>query len=349
MMMNSKKSSFFSLTRYGLMLPAVVALLLVFGTSKAELIKKSLNQANQITHKAITAAQNLVLTSSDKDGIKAHVNTPVHEKKRTRNKLNAVSGAISIVHTEINIADTPKVRVIPQKAIMFPPGSESTYCILNGKKITTQQANNIETDKIESITVLKGSSATTIFGDAASQGAVLIVTKGQENSSAVQSIMQKVASVRAADQSNAANAGSSTFSTASPAPNTNANTFSTAPANPDSANKSHNSPRPVVAIGSKTQNRTITVRGYASPQKKISVGPNGSLREIVVQGFGTERINGNTPGTKFLVDGKEVTKEEFEALDPNKIESINVIKDAAKHNDTVKVTTKSTSKPASKN
>lgn len=348
MMMNAKKSSAFSLSSYSLMIPVVTALLLVFGTSKAELIKKGLHQADKITHKAMITAQNFVLTGIGKDDIKTHANTILGEKKRVENKLNMISGAMPIVQKKINIADTPKIRVIPQKAIMFSPGSESTYCLLNGKQITTQQANNIETDKIESITVLKGSSAVKLFGDVASQGAVLIVTKGEENSAAVLNIMQKVASVRSAEKTDTTNSSSPTLSMASPKlyPNINANTFSITTAVPDSTKKLHNNSRPVQAVGARIKNQAVTVRGFASPQKNITVAPNGSVREIIVQGYATDSTKAHSVSTKFVIDDKDATKEDFDLLDPQKIESINVMKDRRTKESILVITTKKSSKPA---
>ncbi len=330
MMMNAKKSSAFSLGRYGLIIPVVAALLFIFGTSKAELIKKSVDRVNEITDRALSVAKDEAVNKA----VEANLTTTTtqEEKRHTKQKLAAFSRAMPTIQTANVIADTPKVKFIPKKAIMFPPGSESTYCVLNGKQITTEQANNIETDKIESITVLKGSSAVNLFGEAASQGAVIIVTKGEENSAAVQSIMQKIAAARVTEIQGATNAGTSTFSTVMPTPKSNANTFSTASAKADSSIKSNNNPRPVVAIGSKPQNRTITVRGFASPQKKTTVGPNGSLRQVITEGYPTHitpEKKSDLASPLFIINGKPATKEDFDKLDQDKIESINVLKDAS--------------------
>ncbi|WP_342645205.1 M56 family metallopeptidase [Mucilaginibacter sp. CSA2-8R] len=318
MMMNAKKSSVFSLTRYGLMMPAIAALLLVFGTSKAELIKKGLNQANEITTKALNTAQNAVMNHKDEVAPKTDKVVP-HTQKPADTQLNAIAGVSSTIQTILSKADTPKRKSVPLRTIVAGSGADSAYYLLNGRHISYQQVQDIIPDDISSINVLKGTSATSLFGDVAAKGAVLIITKGQENSADVQHILQGLPAA------NAANKTDKSALTTGPAAVT-LKMDSVAKADVDATK------RVVGAIGSKVKNREITVRGYASPKKEITVGPNGPLTTVITNGYPTHSATvqkADLASPLFIINGKPATKEDFDKLDPKRIESINVVKDSS--------------------
>lgn len=332
MMMNAKKSSVFSLTRYSLMMPAVAALLLVFGTSKAELIKKSIKSANEATNRAFSVVQNGVLNHKDEIQTK-NTEVALNTKRPANTQLNTVAGTSATIKTTTIITDTPKVKNILRKPVVSGNGADSAYYLLNGKPISYQQLQAINPDDIHSINVLKGAAATSLFGDAAYKGAVLIVTKGHQNSSDVLRILPEPPTANKTDKS--------TFSTAPGSISLNLD--SSAKANMETTKQF------VETIGSKAKNQEITVRGYASSRKKIVAGTKSGLKDTIVQGYFVEKEKRNWDKTKFIIDKKEATKKDFDALDPNNIESINVIKDAQTKEGKIKVTTKSGAKPASKN
>jgi bla regulator protein BlaR1 len=314
MMMNAKKSSVFSLTRYGLMMPTVVALLLVFGTSKAELIKMSLKRANEVTNKALTAAQNVVFQSKDTTELKFNTIAQSHEERPATTELKTIRGVTSTVQTAMSMTDTPKVKTVPKTTMLLRQGSDSTY----------YQVQIVDPNSIESITILKGATATSLFGDIASKGAALIVTKGKGNSADVQRIMQRIP---------AANTVEKTSSIQGNHPNNATVSVLSYEKNDSTAATSDNvGPRPVVAIGSKIKDREITVRGFASPQKKITVGPNGTLREVITQGYPTHNTaiqKSKLASPLFIINGKPASKQDFDKLDPNKIEKLEIAKDSS--------------------
>jgi len=338
MMMNAKNSSVFSLTKYGLMMPAITALLLVFGTSKAELIKKSINRANEITNSAMTAAKDVILNGSNDNEIKLNTNDTPNEIRAAGIPLKTIAGVIPATQTVMSMTDTPKIKAIPKKIMISVSGVDSAYYLLNGKPITVHQAQNVNADEIANVSVFKGATATSLFGDVASKGAVLIITKGQENSADVQRIMQIAPIVISGEKTNPSNSYNNAGSVSINKKNDSTTTTNVIA-----------SPHPVIAVGSKIKDREVIVRGFASPQKKITVGPHGSLRETVVQGYANDSKNGIPASTKFIINNKEATQVEFDLIDPKNIESINVIKNAKTKEGIINVTTKDAVKPASKN
>ncbi len=332
MMMNAKKSSVFSLTRYGIMMPAVAALLLVFGTSKAELIKKSIKRASEVTNSALSVVQNGMLKPKDEIETK-NAEIAANTKRPANTQLNAVAGISATIKTTTIITDTTKVENILRKPLILGSRADSAYYLLNGKPISAQQAQNVDPNSIFSISVLKDAAATSLFGNAANKGAVLIITKGHQNSADVLRILPELPTANKTDKS--------TFSTAPGSISLNLD--SSAKANMETTKQF------VETIGSKAKNKEITVRGYASSQKKIVAGTKGGLKDTILQGYFVEKEKRNWDKTKFIIDKKEATKEDFDALDPNNIESINVIKDAQTKEGKIEVTTKGAVKPASKN
>ncbi|PNQ73391.1 hypothetical protein C1T31_07710 [Hanstruepera neustonica] len=55
--------------------------------------------------------------------------------------------------------------------------NEKPYILLDGKEITQKQMNELDSDSIKSVNVLKGDSATSKYGDKAKDGAIIITTK----------------------------------------------------------------------------------------------------------------------------------------------------------------------------
>jgi bla regulator protein BlaR1 len=324
MMMNSKKSSVFSLGRYGLMIPVVTALLLVFGTSKAELIKKSINQADEISHKALNAAKKIVLSTNDNVEEKNKPNDKLNKRRPVGTLLETAAGTEPIIGATKISTDTPKVKAFLKNALKSGPSADSVYYLLNGKPINYEQMQKIDPYSIESVSVLKGAAATSLFGDIAWKGAVLIITKGQANSTDVQRIMQRIP---------AANTVEKTSSIQGNHPNNATGSVSSYEKNDSTAATSDNvGQRPVIAIGSKIKDREITVRGFASPQKKVTVGPNGSLREVITHGYpihNTAIQKSKLASPLFIINGKPASKQDFDKLDPNKIEKLEIAKDSS--------------------
>ena len=54
---------------------------------------------------------------------------------------------------------------------------EKPYILLDGKEITYKEMNNLDSDTIKGVNVLKGKSATDKYGSKAKDGAIIISTK----------------------------------------------------------------------------------------------------------------------------------------------------------------------------
>jgi bla regulator protein BlaR1 len=195
MMMNSKRSSAYSLSRYGLIAPAILALVLVFGTTKAELLKKGAHEVKKATEKAITAVnltlknipvnpKAVILTSKIKESA-ANLTTYVLKasKPDTTIKLTGVSFT----------TDTPKYK--PAVKMHFT-GPDSGYYVIDGKPVTASQMTNINPNDIVSINIVSELNSRKIFGNGANKGGVLIVTKAGENSEAVKNLMKQISELK---------------------------------------------------------------------------------------------------------------------------------------------------------
>jgi TonB-dependent SusC/RagA subfamily outer membrane receptor len=96
------------------------------------------------------------------------VKSASESKINTKNKEVTVVGYKSPVDGKIQRVDTLRIRTTGQ------PGSDPLY-ILDGKEI--KSIEGVEPDKIESISVLKDKSATTVYGEKGKNGVILITSK----------------------------------------------------------------------------------------------------------------------------------------------------------------------------
>jgi bla regulator protein BlaR1 len=191
MMMNSKRSSAYSLTRYGFIAPAVLVLLLAFGTSKAAFIKKSLNSAKNATSKVIAQ---ISINEADKIS---------KEDKNilTRAKEALVSYKAELLNPDTTIKlnnisftnDTPKYKMTTS---MHFTGPDSAYYILNGKPMGSILSSTINPNDIASIHIVGPPSAAKLFGPKATAGAVLFITKDAENTALNKEIIEKVLAIK---------------------------------------------------------------------------------------------------------------------------------------------------------
>ncbi len=130
MMMNSKKSSKINLTRYAILVPAVIALVLVFTVSKAELGKQVV-KGNAVIANAINTTINTI--------------TPIsinHVTVATKRNLMILPNAVQALFSESissTIADTPKVvkiiGTVNNKEIIvvgYGRRKNDTVLVLNG-------------------------------------------------------------------------------------------------------------------------------------------------------------------------------------------------------------------------
>jgi bla regulator protein blaR1 len=162
-MMNAKRSSKFNLTRYALLVPAVVALLLVFSISKAALTKKSavpIKKAAQIkaeakSTKTVSSAATIgtgIVAKTDKKDI-AKANHPA---------LTAIAG------TDTNKKGTVYIKTTEE--------SDSLTYVINGIKADKAAFKTLDPDHIYSIEILNGEQAQKALAQLDGKHNVLFVT-----------------------------------------------------------------------------------------------------------------------------------------------------------------------------
>ena len=157
-MMNAKRSSAFNLTRYALLVPAVVTALLVFSISKTALATKS-----------SYAYKRLATTVYNFTGIIApHANGQTAVKAHDKPKPENVGLAAGL-----RIKDTVKNANI--RIGTAEPADSLTY-VVNGVKMKKSDFKNLDPDKIYSIEILTGEQANKLLNEVDGKHNVLFVT-----------------------------------------------------------------------------------------------------------------------------------------------------------------------------
>ena len=156
-MMNAKRSSKFNLTRYAFLVPAVVALLLVFSISKAALVKK-----NNPVVKVFSALTN---KSIEKDNSKA---TALKPKTVT-------------VTIKSNIAPEKAGKTIDtiRKGKFFlstSDNSDSLNYVLNGVKTTKAALLKLDESKIYSVNIVSGDAAAKLLDHLNNKHSTIFIT-----------------------------------------------------------------------------------------------------------------------------------------------------------------------------
>ncbi|WP_158826287.1 M56 family metallopeptidase [Mucilaginibacter lacusdianchii] len=178
MMMNAKRSSPFNLTRYGMIIPVIVILLLAFSTSKASLIKEGIATVKSTTQQVLNATQ---LSAANQSSTSSHAD-------------NSLKSLLLIEKTNHIEKDT-----VPQSSKSLKinvTGKDTTYYLLNGNPIAAANLDKIDPNTIASLTVIKAPSAAKLFSGAGSQGAVLIVTKDAANNSSVLDLLTRIDKIK---------------------------------------------------------------------------------------------------------------------------------------------------------
>ncbi len=140
-MMNAKRSSKFTLTRYAFLVPAVVALLLVFSISKAALVTKSAG-----TYKAIVAAMHKGGLTDDKN-----INTVTAANKRPGQNAPFLTASSLNIQSNLSLS---KIADTIKKGDVFISTNERTDSlnyVINGVKVTKADFKALDPDKIYAV------------------------------------------------------------------------------------------------------------------------------------------------------------------------------------------------------
>jgi len=200
MMMNSKKSSAFSLSRYGLIAPAVLVLVLIFGTTKAELLKKGAQAAKKATENAISATGGSINTVTRKLRQTQAVTMLNHVQESAERLAGYVTGqdpSIKINKLQFT-PDTPNFKAATKLRFSGP---DTGYYLIDGKKASSQELLGMYTDDIVSFNMIGAQSSAKIFGESVKNGGVLIVTKYGQNTTVVKDLMKKIDAIKATGKS----------------------------------------------------------------------------------------------------------------------------------------------------
>jgi bla regulator protein BlaR1 len=155
-MMNAKRSSKFNLTRYAFLVPAVVALLLVFSISKAALVKK-----NSPVIKAFSAITNKSIEKQ----------TP----KNTASKLIVPHNKTLTIQPFINKQTTDTIRK-GKFSMSFNGKKDSINYVINGIKATQDDLKALNANKIEDVIVYSPGSLDKLIPDLDKKNSILCIT-----------------------------------------------------------------------------------------------------------------------------------------------------------------------------
>lgn len=157
-MMNTKRSPKAKLTRYALVIPAVVALLLVFTLSKAEISRPiSLKIANAIKPVTIAIKRAAKDAMAVTDTVPAKTVETVVVKRSKDNKTVDAK-----VYTFSTGVDTTKKATF---SISGSTNMDSMTIFVNGKKVKPSELSIIDPSKIASVNILTGTAAKSLLND----------------------------------------------------------------------------------------------------------------------------------------------------------------------------------------
>lgn len=187
-MMNAKRSSKINLTRYAFLVPAVIAMLLVFSISKADFVKKS------AAFKSISTLSNNVGNAVGINKMAATIKSILPGKDE-----NKTSAAVADINTKVNVIlkDMANVDTTKRAFYIHINGNDSVVYYINGKKGDIKSVNP---DDILSINVFKNSDAAQLIDEkvADNTGLVFVTTKNSAEGLKFKEKLDKYSSTRGA-------------------------------------------------------------------------------------------------------------------------------------------------------
>jgi len=165
-MMNAKRSSKYNLTRYAFLVPAVVALLLVFSISKAAFVKKTVPAIKTFSTVNSKASEKGMLTIT---ATVSKASAPVIEMLKA-----------TFVSHKLNTRVTDTIR----KGSFFlstSGKSDSLNYVINGVKSTKADLMKLDSKNIESVHVMSGDWAARVVDNLdKGQNTIFVYTRGSE-------------------------------------------------------------------------------------------------------------------------------------------------------------------------
>jgi len=159
-MMNAKRSSKYNLTRYAFLVPAVVALLLIFSISKAAFVKK-----NGTVIKSFSATEHKLAEKNSKPAVIATKTNP---------------GFIEVLKSTLaGVKITAKATDTIRKGGFFfssSDNSDSLNYVINGIKATKADLLKLDDKKIYSVNVMSGDAAAKVMDKLDKHYSTLFIT-----------------------------------------------------------------------------------------------------------------------------------------------------------------------------
>jgi len=344
-MMNAKRSSKFNLTRYAFVVPAVMALLLVFSISKADFAKPvRITLAN-----AVQPLARIININPDED-IKPETKPAKTTKSAAKVKAAKPTAAPTPVALP-NVVLKPVAATTPlaiqadtnkKFKIIRDIRKDSLVFVVNGAVST---GKNLDPTKIENMYILTGERARKLAkaGDKPVKVAY-IITKDAPNKEELEQNVPKDMVLRKVTATNMS--GDAVIEDDNNSSNVAALTIV-----PDDKNVDVKHLKNLVIVkgisgsASASSGSTVTVNGVKAKPAALSYSVRSGDAaivadggDVVVTGYGKKanikalNVNGMrivTSGDKdplVVIDGKNSTMDALKKLDPDKIESISILK-----------------------
>lgn len=299
-MMNAKRSSKFNLTRYAFLVPAVVALLLVFSISKAALVKKA---------KPVVKAFTIITNKS--------IEKPT--QKSTASQLIVQPNKTLSIQPFINKQTTDTIRK-GKFSMSFNGKSDSINFVINGIKATQGDLKALNPDRIESVTVYSAGSLDKLIPNLDKKNGILCVTTN--DSEAGEKFKEKLESLYKGNQYTIAGRGNISSGSSSGVTKaiivTGTSNGSDIVMNDDGLdnnaaiagsgkntltvvqgfNQATSNGRPATLTFSKSSKNDVTVRGYATsinvdPSRKGAVAYSLSLDTMAARNLNSTGVSYN--------------------------------------------------------
>ncbi len=177
MMMNKKESPRILAAKYLLAVPALVAALMVVQISG---LQAGENDITKVMDER-PAPYSITLSTTDSSSMVIEMgesNTPVKliATKGDDQMIGTAMGA-TVIGNFIPDSSTHEKGTTPKLVFRGISDGESPLFILNGKELSQDEINKIDSRNIETVSVMKGKKAIEIFGEKAINGVVMITLK----------------------------------------------------------------------------------------------------------------------------------------------------------------------------
>jgi hypothetical protein len=318
-MMNAKRSSKINLTRYALLVPAVIVLLLVFSISKADFAKP-------IRVKLVSAVKPLITIVSP-DAIPS----PLGNVTLTKSKNTTHKGTRTIPGFK---ADTIKKIVVVTNT---NNNKDSVVYYINGVKGSLR---SVDPKNIADFKVLKGDDALTYLNknDAKDANVILIVTKDSPEGKQFEKLNDQYKSLK---QSNDVVITGHRVNPKVNLSSINANTISVTGTNVNVDQSSKSSANTVtnskvnLSYSNKINLDTTLRNNIKDNIIRVTSASNASVNGKTLSSNNISINNDKGVNISFdknknpliMVDGKEVAPADIKKLNPNIIESMSVLND----------------------